>query len=59
MTRVLDVKVYGPDGTLLRIIPGAALIQRGAVKPHTMKLPPRQNRAYAARVKATRREERP
>ena len=38
MTRVLDVKVYGPDGTLLRIIPGAALIQRGAVKPHTMKI---------------------
>jgi hypothetical protein len=55
----LDVKVYGPDGTLLRIIPGALLLQRGAVKPHTMKIPPRQNRPYVARMKATRREERP
>ena len=53
----LDVKVYDGDGTLVRIIPGALLIQRGAVKPHTMKIPPRQNRPYVARVKATRRED--
>jgi hypothetical protein len=50
----LDVKVYDGAGTLLRIIPGALLIQRGAVKPHTTKIPPRQNRPYAPRVKAAR-----
>jgi hypothetical protein len=55
----LDVKVYDGAGTLLRIIPGALLIQRGRVKPHTMKIPPRQNSPYVARVKATRREEMP
>jgi hypothetical protein len=55
----LDVRVLDAAGQLLRVIPGAVLIKRGAVKPHTMKIPPRQNRPYVARVKATRREQMP
>jgi hypothetical protein len=54
----LDVKVYDGAGTLLRIIPGAVFIQRGVVKPHTVKIPPRENKPYVARVKAHSRAER-
>ena len=43
-SRVAPVKVYGPDGTLLRIIPAAALIARPApMKKHGTVVPPRED----------------
>lgn len=40
--RIGPVRVFGPDGTLLRTIPVKTLLTRPAVKPHGTVVPPRE-----------------
>lgn len=56
----LDVKVYSPDGTLIRIIPGALLMRRKLSRlSKDVVIPPRDEVPHVPRVKAKTRAGRP